>query len=149
MRARSIAEDRRAQVAVEFAAVGSLLLLASLGIVYLGLISWTKCALQAVANEAARCGALALSNCSSSAAIQSYVQQTLAPPWVLNSTLASNLTVNVNGSVSTAICSTISGGTVSFETVELSSSYFSNVPYFGNYPITVCASYPIPSYSSG
>jgi Flp pilus assembly protein TadG len=66
--------DRRAVSALEFAIIGSVLFVSSLGVIDLGMILWTQGSLQAVAAEAARCGAISASGCTTSSAVQTYVQ---------------------------------------------------------------------------
>jgi Flp pilus assembly protein TadG len=136
--APSVGRDRRGSVLVEFAFVGPVLLMVSLGAMELGLILWTQGALQTVAAEAARCGAIGATACTSSSAIESWVKTVEAPTWI-PSDVASSLTVNVNGEVNTTACPTISVGT--FETVEITTSYYWLPWPLSNYKIDVCASY--------
>jgi len=141
---RRFLADRRAATAVEFAIVGLPLVLASLGALDLGLILWTQSSLEAVAADAARCGAIQGSACTGSNTISSFVQ-TEAANWVLGALLTSTgtpLTVNVNGSVNTTSCPSISVGT--YETVEIKTSFFANgllPPPLNSYVIDVCASF--------
>lgn len=137
-------DDRSGSVMLEFAIIGTALLLASLGAMELGLILWTQGSLQSVASEAARCGAVGASGCTSAADIQTWVQTVEAPIWIPSS-IASNLTVNVNSAVSSTACPAISVGTysspASMEVVEITTS-FNWLPWpFGDYTIDVCASY--------
>ena len=142
---RNILAERRASAAVELAIVSIPLFLVSFATIELGLILWTRSALQAVAADAARCGAIGGSSCTGSNTIASYVQ-TEAANWVLGTVLSSAsspLTVNVNGTVSTTTCPpfTVSG---SYETVEITTSFFAGrwlPPPFNNYTIDVCASF--------
>lgn len=141
---RRAARDRRGSVLLEFAIVGTALMLASLGAMELGLILWTQGSLQTVAAEAARCGAIGASGCTSASAIENWVQTVEAPIWVPSS-IAENLTVNVNGAASSTACPAISVGTYSqpatMEVVEITTS-FNWLPWpFGDYRIDVCASY--------
>jgi Flp pilus assembly protein TadG len=131
--------DRRAMMAVEFAIVGSVMLVTSLGVIDLGMIIWTQGSLQAVAADAARCGAISASGCTAPNTVQSYVQ-TQAGNWIM-STMVSGLTININGAVNTATCPAISTGT--YETVQISTTYLSSwlPPPLSNYTINVCASY--------
>jgi Flp pilus assembly protein TadG len=130
--------DSRASSALEFAVVGSAMFLITFGAVDLGMILWTQGSLQAVAAEAARCGAIAASGCTTSSAVQTYAQ-TLAPNWI-SSVVASGLTINVNSAV-TSSCPSISTGT--YETVQIISPSLSTwlPPPLNNYTINVCASY--------
>jgi Flp pilus assembly protein TadG len=136
---RTLLGDIRATAALEFAIVGALLFTVSLGVLDLGMILWTQGSLQAVAAEAARCGALGASGCTTSTAVQSYVQ-TLATNWLMSS-VTSNLTININGAVNTATCSAMTTGT--YETVQITTSYLASwlPPPLGTYTIDVCASY--------
>ncbi len=137
--ARTLLGDRRAVTLVEFALVGSMLFLVSFAVIDLGMILWTQGALQAVAADAARCGAIGASGCTSTSAIQTYVQ-TEATNWIM-SAVASDLTIKVNGAVNTATCPAMSVGT--YETVQITTSYLASwlPPPFSNYTISVCASY--------
>jgi Flp pilus assembly protein TadG len=137
--ARNLLGDRRAVTAVEFALVASALFVTSLGVIDLGMILWTQGSLQAVAADAARCGAISASGCTTTSAVQTYVQ-TEAANWIM-STVTSNLTINVNGAVNTATCPAITTGT--YETVQITTSYLASwlPPPFGNFTIDVCASY--------
>ncbi len=136
---RRLLRDSRASSALEFAVVGSAMFLITFGAVDLGMILWTQGSLQAVAAEAARCGAIAASGCTTASAVQTYAQ-TLAPNWI-SSVIAGNLTINVNGAVNTANCPTMSTGT--YETVQIISPSLSTwlPPPLNNYTINVCASY--------
>jgi len=145
--------ERRGTAAVEFAIVSLPLLAVSLGAVDLGLILWTQSALQAVAADAARCGAISGSACSGSNTISSFVT-TEAANWVLGAVLSSTvapLTVNVgNNSSNNTTCSTISVGSATFETVQIKTSFFANgwlPPPLGDYTIDVCASFALPPSS--
>lgn len=141
---RNLLAERRATAAVELAIVSVPLFLVSFATLELGLILWTRSALQTVAADAARCGAIAGSACTGSNTIASYVQ-TEAANWVLGTVLSSTstpLTVNVNGSVNTTTCPLITVGT--YETVEITTSFFAAYwlpPPFNNYTIDVCASF--------
>jgi Flp pilus assembly protein TadG len=136
---RTLLRDRRGTSVIEFAMVGTALFVTSLGVIDLGMIMWTQGSLQAVAADAARCGAISASGCTTSTAVQTYVQ-TQAANWIM-STVTSHLTINVNGAVNTATCPAITTGT--FETVQITTSYLASwlPPPFGNYTIDVCASY--------
>ena len=136
---RRLLGDTRAVTAVEFAIVGSLLFTVSFGVIDLGMILWTQGSLQAVAADAARCGAISASGCTTTAGVQSYVQ-TEAANWIM-SVVTSDLTINVNGAVNTTNCPAISTGT--YETVQITTTYLSSwlPPPFGSYTIDVCASY--------
>ena len=142
--ARRLLAERRAAMAVEFALVSVPLFLISFGAIDLGLILWTRTALESVAADAARCGAIQAAACTGSNTISSFVQAEAAN-WVLSGVVTSTtnpLTVNVNGSVNTASCPAITVGT--FETVEIVTSYLASgwlPPPFGNYRIDVCASF--------
>lgn len=137
--ARMLLAGSRAVVAVEFAILGPVLFTVTFGAIDLGLILWTQGALQAVAANAARCGAIGASGCTTTSAVQTYVQ-TQATNLIM-SAVASDLTINVNGAVNTATCPAISSGT--YETVQIITSFFVSwlPPPFGNYTINVCASY--------
>jgi Flp pilus assembly protein TadG len=136
---RTLPGDRRGVTAVEFAIVGALMFTVSFGTIDLGLILWTQGSLQAVAADAARCGAISATGCTTTAGVQSYVQTTAAN-WIMSS-VTSDLTINVNGSVNTASCPTISTGT--YETVQISTTYLNAwlPPPFSTWTIEVCASY--------
>ncbi len=136
---RTFTGDKRASATVEFALVGTMLFMVSFAAIDLGMILWIQGSLQAVAANAARCGAIGASGCTTSTAVQSYVQ-TQAATWIASS-MISNLTINVNSAVSATACPAISTGT--YETVEIVSPNLASwlPPPFGNYTIDVCASY--------
>ncbi|HUN42562.1 MAG TPA: TadE/TadG family type IV pilus assembly protein [Acetobacteraceae bacterium] len=143
---RKLLAERRATTALEFAMVALPLLLVSIATIELGLIIWTKSALQAVAADAARCGAISGPQCTGTNTISSFVQ-TEAANWVLGAVLSSTshpLTVNVNGNVNTAICPPMTVG--NYETVQIETSFFTLAanwlpPPFDNITIDVCASF--------
>jgi Flp pilus assembly protein TadG len=145
---RKLLGERRAATAVEFALVALPLFLVSFGAVELGLILWTRNALQAIAADAARCGAIQSSDCTGSNTMADFVLYNAneGPKWLLGTVLSSTsspLTVNVNSDVNTRTCPTITVGTVTYETVEITTSFFAGgwlPPPFGNYTIDVCAS---------
>lgn len=64
---RRLAFDRRGVVAAEFAICGSLVVLVLLLVFVVGLMGWTKVAMQAGAASTARCAALGSSACSTPA----------------------------------------------------------------------------------
>lgn len=59
----ALAADRRGATALEFAIVGSVFMLLSLGVIQAGLLLWTKDTLQSVAVLTARCAAIASPAC--------------------------------------------------------------------------------------
>lgn len=136
---RTLSGDRRGTTSVEFAIVGSLMFTVTFGAIDLGLILWTQGSLQAVAADAARCGAISASGCTTTSGVQSYVQ-TAAASWIMSSVI-SDLTINVNSAVNTATCPTISTGT--YETVQITTTYLNSwlPPPFSTWTINVCASY--------
>lgn len=135
---RTLRRDRGGSVMLEFALIGTALLMVSMGGMELGLILWTQGALQSIAAEAARCGAIGTSACGSSSAIATWVRTVEGPIW-LPSGLASALTVNVNAAASGTACPAIGVGT--FETVEITTAYYWLPWPFDDYKIDVCASY--------
>lgn len=134
--------DRRGSTAVEFAMVALPLFLVSFAALDLGFYLWTKSALQSVAADAARCGAINAAACTGSNSVTSFVTSD-ASQWVL-STVVPELTVKVNTNVSSTACPTITVG--SYETVEISTSFLGEfligLPHLSNFSIDVCASYP-------
>jgi Flp pilus assembly protein TadG len=136
---RMLRTGSRATVVLEFAIVGPVLFLVTFGAIDLGMILWTQGALQAVAADAARCGAIGASACSGSNTVQTYAQ-TEAADW-LTSAMTTGLTVKLNGAVNAASCPSISVGT--YETVEITTTYLTAwlQGAFANYKIDVCASY--------
>jgi Flp pilus assembly protein TadG len=135
---RRLLGDRRGVSLVEFALVAGLLFTVTFGTLDLGMIIWTQGSLQAVAADAARCGAISASGCTTTAGVQSYAQ-TEAATWLMASVI-SHLTINVNTSV-TASCPSITTGT--YETVQITTTYLSSwlPPPLANFTIDVCASY--------
>ncbi|HVC62349.1 MAG TPA: TadE/TadG family type IV pilus assembly protein [Acetobacteraceae bacterium] len=137
--ARRLLAATRASIALEFAIVGPVLFLVTFGTVDLGMILWTQGALQYVAADAARCGAIGAAACTGNNSMQSYVQ-TQAANWIMNA-VSADLTVKVNTTVNTTACPAISTG--KYETVEIATSDLGSwLPWtFANYAIDVCASY--------
>lgn len=64
---RRLRSDRRGEAALEFALVGSLLIVLLLGCVQIGLMMWTGSALQSVAAQTARCAAINSPACTNPA----------------------------------------------------------------------------------
>jgi Flp pilus assembly protein TadG len=131
--------DTRGTAAMEFAIIGVALMLVTLGAIDLGLILWTQGGLQAIAAQAARCGAIQAAACTGSNSVESYIRSQ-ANNWVM-STLSSRLTIATNSNVNTAKCPSLTVG--SYETVQISTSYLASwLPWpMHGYMINVCASY--------
>lgn len=130
---RRLAAQRRATTSVEFALVGSMMLLATFGTLDLGLLLWTQNALQSTAALAARCAAISSPLCSD---VTNYTVS-LAGNWVMPGVIsADNVTATSVG--------TCNGATGTFEQVAITSSFWANVlpPPFHNQTLTVSACYP-------
>ncbi len=129
----SLAHDARATTALEFAMVGSVLMILLLGGINLGLMTWTLATLQSVAAQTARCVAIGSSACSNA---KQYAV-TLA-----TGTLGSAMITTANVKVTSATtCLNASG---SFEVVAITASTWSGQIAF---PLTarsqtVTACYP-------
>jgi len=136
---KRLRRDCRGAYTVEFAMVALLLFFVTFATIDVGLILWSQGTLQAIAADAARCGAISGSSCTGSNTISSFVQSE-ANTWIM-SPMVSSLTVNVNSAVNTTACPPITVGT--YETVEITTSYLTHMlpPPFSNYSIDVCASY--------
>lgn len=145
--ARKLLADSRGVAMVEFAIVASLLFTVSFGAIGLGMVLWTQSGLQAAAAEAARCGAIQASGCTSDSGVQSYalsVAKTFVPTAIVNTSMGNTqLTINVNSAVSTGACPAIPASLGSYETVQIITPNFATwlPPPFGNMTIAVCASY--------
>jgi Flp pilus assembly protein TadG len=108
---------RKGVVAAEFAVCGSLAVLVLLFVLEVGLIAWTKVALQAAAATAARCNALAASDCSGGTAAYAVTQ---VNNWLFaNAVTAANVTVQ-----SGAACN---GATGTYSIVTITSTNWANV----------------------
>ena len=130
---RRLAAQRRATTAVEFGFVGSMMLLLTFGTIDLGMLLWTKSAMQSTAAIAARCAAISSPLCTD---VPSYAA-TLANGWIMPGAVsASNVQLS-----SVTTCNSATG---TFEQVTITASFWANVlpwPFHGQ-TLTASACYP-------
>jgi Flp pilus assembly protein TadG len=137
---RALLRSRRGTSAVEFAVIGSTLVMLSIGIVDTSLLFWAKGSLQSTAALTARCGAtgfqLQTTPCTTTATTQAYAVST-AGGWVVSNIItAADVTVTSAASS----CNTVSG---TFFVVTITCPYFISLPPpFSNYTLSVTACYP-------
>jgi Flp pilus assembly protein TadG len=120
---RTMRRDRRGVASVEFAIIGSLLTLATISVVGVGLLMWTQTGLQSVAMLAARCGAVGVTtgiDCATTSATQTYAV-TQAGSWVPAGAITASDVTATNGATS------CNGATGTFYKVTVVSSLLSNV----------------------
>ncbi|MDE2517177.1 MAG: pilus assembly protein [Rhodospirillales bacterium] len=103
---------------MEFALVGSVLMVALFGILSTGLLLWTEGGLQSAATAAARCGALASPLCTN---VTQYAV-TQAQNWVTSGIIG---TGNVSVSANATSCN---GATGTFEVVTITCPFWSSLP---------------------
>lgn len=115
---QSIWRARRGATAVEFALVGSVLMLVLFGVLSTGLLLWTEGGLQTAAMAAARCGALNSPLCSN---VSQYAV-TQAQNWVTSGIIG---TGNVAVSANATTCNGASG---TFEVVTITCPFWSDLP---------------------
>lgn len=126
---------RRGVASIEFAITASVALLLCLGTIDVGVLLWTRNALQLAAAQAARCAAIASPACAGGTS--SYAA-TLAQQWLFPSAVqAANVTVT-----SGATCSATAGHYV---VVSITTSYFTTLKLpgpLGGRTISAQACYP-------
>ena len=125
---------RRGTTALEFALVSSVFFTMLLGTIDLGLMMWTRCTLQTVAAQTARCAAIGSSACAGGAAQYAV---SLARQWLPTYTLTSSDVV-VSGAT---YCFGVSG---SFETVTITAPSWTGgmIPTFAGGSQTLQACFP-------
>lgn len=113
-RSASLRHDRRGSVALEFAAIASLLLALCIGMIEVGMLFWAQNSFQAAAVETARCVAIGSTSCSNA---QSYAVS-MVEGWMFAGAVdATNVTASAPGS-----CNGVSSSN-GFESVTISKSY--------------------------
>jgi Flp pilus assembly protein TadG len=132
-------KDQNGAVALEFAIVGSILITAILGAIELGLLFWTRNALEMTAAMTARCAALRSSSCADPKA---YAQA------LAGSMVTANILKNGTVTVTTpSSCYTTSTAYTGYTQVTISTSFWGNV-LVGPLPgttVTVSACYVNPA----
>ncbi len=128
----------RGTAALEFAIVCGVFLPLAIGIVEVGLVLWTKAALQTAAELAARCGAIKSPDCPNVTDTQQFAVST-AQGWTVSGISdVSNVAVATNGGCN--------GAPGSFESVTISSTYWTGLPaFFPAASISATACYPLAS----
>jgi Flp pilus assembly protein TadG len=119
---RSLARNTKAATTLEFALVSVILIALLLGAIEVGIMLWTRGTLQAIAAQAARCGAIGAPSCTTSAMTQQYAVNQAAA--FLGSGLVT--TGNVNVSVASTCLNASATGT-NFEVVTIGSSVWFGV----------------------
>lgn len=109
----SLAGDTRATTAIEFAFIGSVLMILLLAGLDIGLMTWTRAILQSVAGQTARCVAIASSACSSG---QQYA--------VTLATGALGSAVITTANVTVTAATTCLNATGHYEKVTITTSYW-------------------------
>jgi Flp pilus assembly protein TadG len=137
----TLRRDKRAATALEFAVVGSALILMTFAIIETAILYWARTGLAAVAAATARCASAGFDqgtgSCTTVANAQSYAVTSANQLLLPNLITSANVTVNQ----SATSCNTLAG---SFVTVSITSSYFAFLPSpFHNYSLTVNACYPM------
>lgn len=124
---------RRGATAIEFALVGSVLMMVTFGMLSAGILLWTKGGLQSAAAMAARCGALGSPLCTNVAAYA----VTEAQNWVTSGVIsATDVTVNPGAT-------TCNGASGTFETVTITCPFWSALPGpLRNITLNVTGCYP-------
>lgn len=138
---RSIRLDRSGTASVEFAIIGSLLTLATVSVVGVGLLLWTQTGLQSVAMLAARCGAVGVTtgiDCATTSATQTYAV-TQADSWVPTGAITTADVTVTNGAPN------CNGAAGTFYKVTVVSSVLSNVvPILPSSSMTLSATACVP-----
>jgi Flp pilus assembly protein TadG len=109
---------RSGATAVEFALVAWMLILASVGVIQLGLLMWTQEALESAAAQTARCAALGATTCTNA---QQYAVN-IVSGWTLSGVVTiANVWVQAN-----ATCTSTSGSVTAgkFTVVVISTNYW-------------------------
>ena len=134
-RAWRLLADRRGTTAVEFALISTVLLPMLFGTIELGMLMWTRNALQSTAELTARCVALGSTQCTDGT---SYAVN-MASNWIINGIIKdSDVTV-------TPAATSCNGTTGAFTTVSIKSSFWGGnlLPApFNASTINVSACYP-------
>ena len=127
------AAQTRATTSVEFALVGSMMLMATFGTLDLGILLWTQNALQSTASLAARCAAISSPLCTD---VPSYAAD-LANDWIMSGAISA-------ADVRLTSVGTCNGASGSFEQVTFTSSLWANaLPWpFSGMTQTISACYP-------
>jgi Flp pilus assembly protein TadG len=127
------AAQTRATTSVEFALVGSMMLMATFGTLDLGILLWTQNALQSTASLAARCAAISSPLCTD---VPSYAAD-LANYWIMSGAISA-------GDVRVTSVGTCNGASGSFQQVTITSSLWANaLPWpFSAMTQTISACYP-------
>jgi Flp pilus assembly protein TadG len=130
-----LAAQRRATTTVEFALVGSMMLLMTFGTLDLGMLLWTQNALQSTAALAARCSAISSPLCAN---VPNYAV-TMAGNWVMPGVITA-------ADVDVADVGTCNSAAGTFRQVTITSTFWVNVlpPPFPNQTLTARACYPVP-----
>ena len=137
----TLRRDKRAATALEFAVVGSALILMTFAIVETAILYWARTGLAAVAAATARCASAGFDqgtgSCTTAANAQSYAVTSANQMLMPNLITSQNVTVTQ----SATSCNTLSG---TFVTVSITTSYFAFMPPpFSNYTLTVSTCYPM------
>ena len=130
---RRLRTQRSGAAAVEFAMVGTVLMLMIFGIIDLGMVMWTQTALQSVSAMTVRCAAISSPLCTD------------IPTYAVNQ--ANNWTIFgmiTTDDVQVTTVPTCNGATGTFEQVAITASFWANVlpPPFNGQSVTGSACFP-------
>lgn len=133
---RCLRTQRSGTAAVEFAMVGTVLMLMIFGIIDLGMILWTQTALQSISAMTVRCAAISSPLCASD--IPTYAVNQ-ANNWIPSGMISA-------ADVSVTSVSTCNGASGTFEQVAITASFWANVlpPPFNGQSVTASACFPKP-----
>ncbi len=136
---RPLRLDRSGSTLVEFAIIGSLLMVLTFTIVEIGLILCAWGGMQAAATLAARCGAIAATSCTSTAATQTYAMNQ-ASIYLFGSAINTSNVAVLSGQ---STCGGLSG---KFYYVQITCPAFGNnfiAGQFQNIRLSVSSCYPM------
>ena len=134
---RQLVRHRRGTTTVEFAMISAILFPLCFAIIEVGMLLWTKGALQSTAALVARCAAISSPLCTNP---QTYAVNT-ATSWIMAGVIsAGDVTVTT-----VANCPTGTGASGTFKKVTITSGFWATgilPPPFGSKNLSVTACYP-------
>ncbi len=138
---RRLLRDRRGATSLEFAILGTALMTMCLGILEYGRLSWTREALQAIANQGARCMGLQAASCAVAGAYDSATTVTYL------SGQAATWDIALTTSSFTLTRGTTCGGVGGFSQVAISYTFQTVLPLLltqasGGVPLVVKSCFP-------
>jgi Flp pilus assembly protein TadG len=132
---RQLRTQRRGAAAVEFAMIGTVLMLSVFGTIDLGMVLWTQTALQSVSAMTVRCAAISSPLCAD---IPTYAVNQ-ANNWTMSGLITTD-------NVHVTSVGTCNGATGTFQKVSITASFWANVlpPPFDGQSVTGSACFPKP-----